>query len=399
MKGENPFQPVLAKPIDDTVLNNDPAADNFLAGNDRFGRSLDGLTANAQARRYGPVRLDQMTEANPLASLNNDSGAGSLGVRPISSTSGTSVASDTLVASASRGAKAKTGGMFSGLGRGRARTAKPTTAAGITGATMPNNSGAGGDMMSNTIAQALGEANQSSQVSQTSQSDRSQANLTDAATTAAPTSPISSALASAAAISDSKSTLASNTKTSNVANNSKARQTKPAKSPAPAGTGGKQLTISTMTIIFVVLFVIAAGVAVYFGLQNKKNADALADSQAKVAELTDTDNSAKSSTNKSTTQLSALQDKVQDLTKKTEDNQKTIDDLNKKNNDLTKSNQDLTTQLKAANDKLASDKTMSDNVSKLLTTLCANSAFSSSEACQSAASGVAAQAQNQTQAQ
>lgn len=177
--------------------------------------------------------------------------------------------------------------------------------------------------------------------------------------------------------------------------NAKDSKVKSANNPKGASTG-RQLTISTMTIVFAVLFVVATGVAIYFGLQNKKNVDALADARAQVSELTDNDNSAKSANTKSTTQLSALQDKVQDLTKKTEDNQKTIDDLNKKNNDLTKSNTDLQNQLKAANDKLASDKSVSENMKSLLTAMCTSAPFNTSAACQ-AANGVV-QSANQSAA-
>lgn len=351
MKGENPFQPVLAKPIDDTVFNNDPAADNFLVGNDGFNRSDSAMNGFARPSNYRPVRLDQMTSGNPFAEADN-SGSASVNTNA-KMTQPTPVINSTKPAAKVTSAK---GGMFSGLSRGKKSVASAQPAM-----TMPSsNANMGGD--SNLGHNDFGSATK-------------MPTANTATATAKPTSPISSALADAAAISDSKSPLSMN--------NAKDNKVKPAKSSKSASTG-KQLTISTMTIVFAVLFVVATGVAIYFGIQNKQNADALADTQAQVSELTDNDNDAKSSNTKSTTQLSALQDKVQDLTKKTEDSQKTIDDLNKKNNDLTKSNTDLQNQLKAANDKLASDKSVADNMKSMLNAMCTTAPFNTSTACQAA---------------
>ena len=357
MKGENPFQPVLAKPIDDTVFNNDPAADNFLVGNDGFNRTSSAMNSFARPNNYRPVRLDQMAESNPFEDTDN---SGSLGAK---------------TPQATKPAKNSKGGIFSGISRGKktvtpaqTQIATPNSGAGLNSA---SNFGQGSNL--NNVTSGFGATQPSSA----------------SAAAAKPTSPISSALADAAAISDSKSPLV----TGNA--NAKDSKVESAKSPKGASTG-RQLTISTMTIVFAVLFVVATGVAIYFGLQNKKNVDALADARAQVSELTDNDNSAKSANTKSTTQLSALQDKVQDLTKKTEDNQKTIDDLNKKNNDLTKSNTDLQNQLKAANDKLASDKSVSENMKSLLTAMCTSAPFNTSAACQ-AANGVV-QSANQSAA-
>ena len=85
----NPFRPTLAKPVDDSVLANDPAADNFLAGNDQLakhiGKTMDGIKGsgdsllshnNATASRglnSSMPRLDQMS--NSSASNTNHNGA------------------------------------------------------------------------------------------------------------------------------------------------------------------------------------------------------------------------------------------------------------------------------------------------------------------------------------
>ncbi len=366
MKGENPFQPVLAKPIDDTVFNNDPAADNFLVGNDGFNRSNSAMNSFGRGN-YRPVRLDQMADSNPFT--DSDSGSAKV-VRPAQHVQPAQPVrpASAPITSGAKESKSK-GGMFSGLSRKKATT--PTQPA----MTMPNSNlgGANGN---------FGQANLGATNSGFGATKNSTAETTK------PTSPISSALADAAAISDSKSPLAAN-------NQAKNSQVKPAKN-TKSGMN-KQLTISTMTIVFAVLFVVATGAAIYLGIQNRNNADALADAQAQVSELTDSDNNAKSSSTKSTTQLSALQDKVQDLTKKTEDNQKTIDDLNKKNNDLTKSNTDLQNQLKAANDKLASDKSVSDNMKSMLNAMCTSAPFNTSSACQ-AANGAVQSASQQANA-
>ncbi|MCL2037911.1 hypothetical protein FWG95_02825 [Candidatus Saccharibacteria bacterium] len=109
----------------------------------------------------------------------------------------------------------------------------------------------------------------------------------------------------------------------------------------------KQFTISILTIIFFVLTLAGAAGTGYFWWQNSENADARADAEAKVAQLTDQTVDTSTSENKATGQFDALQDRVADLTKQSEDkqkkldeNKKTIDDLNKKVTDLNKAKED-----------------------------------------------------------
>ena len=65
----NPFQPTLAKPADDSVLATDAAADNFLAGNDQFaqraGVTIDNVKPVPTTDNITTPHLDQMaTTAN-----------------------------------------------------------------------------------------------------------------------------------------------------------------------------------------------------------------------------------------------------------------------------------------------------------------------------------------------
>ena len=71
-----------------------------------------------------------------------------------------------------------------------------------------------------------------------------------------------------------------------------------------------------------------------------------------------------------------------------DENKKTIEDLAKKNTDLT-------TQLNAANAKLASDKSVSDNMKSLVVTMCA----SGSEGVKNSPPCIALGQQNQGQQQ
>jgi len=119
----------------------------------------------------------------------------------------------------------------------------------------------------------------------------------------------------------------------------------------------KQFTISILTIIFFILTLAGAAGTGYFWWQNSENADARADAEAKVAQLTDQTVDTSTSENKATGQFDALQDRVADLTKQNEDkqkklddNKKTIDDLNKKVTDVTNQNTDLSKKVQNISD-------------------------------------------------
>ena len=66
----NPFQPTLSKPVDDSVLATDPNADNFLAGDDHLakqastntqGTNIDGIKPSTSNSPAAMPHLDQMT--------------------------------------------------------------------------------------------------------------------------------------------------------------------------------------------------------------------------------------------------------------------------------------------------------------------------------------------------
>lgn len=144
------------------------------------------------------------------------------------------------------------------------------------------------------------------------------------------------------------------------------------KPPKLATPKQKQVTISLLTIIFFLLFLASTGVAVWFGYDNNKKSTALADAQAKLAQSKDYLSDKTNTSTKTSTQFDALQAKIADLTKKNDEakqqldeKQKNIDDQNKKIADLTKQNGDF-------QNKINSDKAISDNMHSLAVTLCAS---------------------------
>lgn len=144
------------------------------------------------------------------------------------------------------------------------------------------------------------------------------------------------------------------------------------KPPKLATPKQKQVTISLLTIIFFLLFLASTGVAVWFGYDNNKKSTALADARAKLAQSKDYLSDKTNTSTKTSTQFDALQAKIADLTKKNDEakqqldeKQKNIDDQNKKIADLTKQNSDF-------QNKINSDKAISDNMHSLAVTLCAS---------------------------
>ena len=118
-------------------------------------------------------------------------------------------------------------------------------------------------------------------------------------------------------------------------------------------------------------------------------------------QLTDENNSSTTSSNKSSTQFDALQDKIADLTTQNEEKQKTIDENKTTIDNLNKQVSDLNTKLTDAQNKLTSDTQVSDKMQSLITTMCANQEFATSSVCIEAnggnAGGQTAGATNQTQ--
>jgi hypothetical protein len=124
----------------------------------------------------------------------------------------------------------------------------------------------------------------------------------------------------------------------------------------------KTVKISLLTIIFLILAIAGIAGTVWFYLQNNKNADALADSEAKVHQLNDQLSTSSTTENTTAGQYDGLNDKIEDLTGKNSESQKTIDDYKKKNDELTKQVTDLTT-------KNADLTKQANNISSLTTRL------------------------------
>lgn len=379
----NPFRPTLAKPVSDTMLANDPAPDNFLAGNDRLAQqaNLDGVTGGHQAASAAP-RLDQMPNGN-VAGEQSDSQSfsdilsGATNADSLADTALTDpkpvVPASSVVApeptpaseEKSKKKKSKKGSLFSRKKKEKAGSDKPADPASNTSTVF------GADLMAshasplgfNPLDPVTPEGTPGVSVDDSSSSS----STTPTSASSDSSSPIGDALSAAAAMADSQTGDVTIDKT-------------PAKKKSASGQP-KQLTISLLTIVFCVLFIISTVCAVYFAIQNGKSTNQLSDTKAELQELRDKDNASSTTNSKTSDQFDALQNKIAGLTKQATDNKKTMDENKKTIEDLTKKNTDLTTQLNAANAKLASDKSVSDNMKSLVTTLCTKEDYKSSSAC------------------
>jgi uncharacterized protein YoxC len=124
----------------------------------------------------------------------------------------------------------------------------------------------------------------------------------------------------------------------------------------------KTVKISLLTIILLILAIAGIAGAVWFYMQNNKNADALADSEAKVQRLQDELSATATSENTTAGQYDGLNDKIKEGEATVESLTKDKADLTKKNEELTKKVTDLTTQ----NTELQKQAT---NISSLTTRL------------------------------
>lgn len=383
----NPFQPTLAKPADDSVLATDAAADNFLAGNDQFaqraGVTIDNVKPVPTTDNTTAPHLDQMaTTANNQTKPTGGMTLGEPITTPDISSFGDLDATPSptmpdLFNNATSKKEKKSKAKKSLFGGKKATdnadaTNNKTSIENVFGST--DNNSLNNEPISdlaNTIATAeIGNSDSDSDTA---------------------TSPISASLAAAAEAADSKSGGIELTPTNQPKKNKGSKTGQP-----------KQLTISVLTIVFFVLFLGATAAAVYFGIQNNKNSNELSDAQAKLQQLTDENNSSTTSSNKSSTQFDALQDKIADLTTQNEEKQKTIDENKTTIDNLNKQVSDLNTKLTDAQNKLTSDTQVSDKMQSLITTMCANEPYKSqSSVCIEAnggnAGGQTAGATNQTQ--
>ena len=380
----NPFQPTLAKPADDSVLATDTAADNFLAGNDQLaqhtGIAIDNVKPVPTTDNITAPHLDQMTtDTNDQFGSTDNMTLGEPVTTPDINSFGDS---DTVIDS-------EIAGLFGNSTSKKEKKSK-TKKSLFGGKKATDNADATNNKTS--VENVFGSTDNNS---------LNNAPISDLANTLATTeignndsdavaSPISASLAAAAEAADSKSGGIELTPTNQPKKNKGSKTGQP-----------KQLTISVLTIVFFVLFLGATATAVYFGIQNNKNSNELSDAQAKLQQLTDENNSSTTSSNKSSTQFDALQDKIADLTTQNEEKQKTIDENKTTIDNLNKQVNDLNTKLTDTQNKLTSDTQVSEKMQSLITTMCANSGFATSSVCIEAnggnAGGQTAGATNQTQ--
>lgn len=382
----NPFQPTLAKPADDSVLATDTAADNFLAGNDQLaqhtGIAIDNVKPVSTTDNATAPHLDQMTTAtnDQFGSTDNMTLGEPVTTPDINSFGDSDAVIDSEIA-----------GLF---GNSTSKKEKKSKA---------KKSLFGGKKVTNNADATDNKASVENVFGSTDNNSLNNEPISNLANTIATTeignsdsdtttSPISASLAAAAEVADGKSGGIELTPTN------QSKKNKGNKTGQP-----KQLTISVLTIVFFVLFLGATATAVYFGIQNNKNSNELSDAQAKLQQLTDENNSSTTSSNKSSTQFDALQDKIADLTTQNEEKQKTIDENKTTIDNLNKQVSDLNTKLTDAQNKLTSDTQVSEKMQSLITTMCATNPelAATSSVCIEAnggnAGGQTAGATNQTQ--
>lgn len=132
----------------------------------------------------------------------------------------------------------------------------------------------------------------------------------------------------------------------------------------------RQFTISIMTIVATLLFLVSAAGAIYLYIKNNQlSQDNLALNQENQS-LKASNNNNSTANNKSSNQFNVLQDKIKELTDTNTENKKTLDDNKKQIEDLTKQNDDLTKKLNEAQAKILSDKTTSDSIKEFMSALC-----------------------------
>ena len=128
----------------------------------------------------------------------------------------------------------------------------------------------------------------------------------------------------------------------------------------------KHVTISLLTIIFLILAIAGIAGTVWFYLQNSKNTDALADANAKIAQLEDKASTTATVENTGSGQYDGLQDKIKELNTQNDEKQKKLDENKKSIDDLTKKNTDLTTQLAEQTKKATDISTLTTRVDTML---------------------------------
>jgi predicted RNase H-like nuclease (RuvC/YqgF family) len=124
-----------------------------------------------------------------------------------------------------------------------------------------------------------------------------------------------------------------------------------------------------LTIILLILVIAGIAGAVWFYLQNSKNADALVNAEAKVQQLEDDLSASANSENTTAGQYDGLNDKIEDLSGQNAENLKTIEDYKKNNDELTKKVTDLTAQNTELSKKASEISTLTTRVDTMLNKL------------------------------
>lgn len=151
--------------------------------------------------------------------------------------------------------------------------------------------------------------------------------------------------------------------------------------PSTKSNQPKQLTVSILTIIFGLLFLISAGLATWFFLDKSKLANQLSDSNARLQSIKDRGEEAENTSNKSSTQFDALQKRIKELTKTGEDQKKVIDEQKSNIDNVKKQLDEANNKLTEAQKKIASDEKVSNEMKSLVTTLCTKEDFRSAAPC------------------
>ncbi|MCL2174011.1 hypothetical protein FWH58_01805 [Candidatus Saccharibacteria bacterium] len=145
--------------------------------------------------------------------------------------------------------------------------------------------------------------------------------------------------------------------------------TPPILAPVESAPPVKHVTISLLTIIFFILALVGAVGTIYFYLQNNKNADALADANAKIQQLEDELSTNATAENTTAGQYNGLNNKIENLSGQNEENLKTIDEYKKKVEDQAKQITDLTAKNTELNKKVTEINELMTKIDQMLNRL------------------------------
>jgi hypothetical protein len=316
-ENDNPFQPVLAEPVDDSVLATDPQPDNFMgdapmpsAKPPRPGASIDGISPAGSSVTFKPADAAPKGDSghlDPLAGfdLGGENKSGTDNDTPDSNHSDETLSDNSSIDTA-----------LDSLSQETAAAAAPV----------------------DKKAAKLAEKEAKRAAKEAKKAEKAKPVEKPAPVEEEPV-PV------------------------------KEKSSAPVEEKPP-----KQLTISLLTIIFFVLTLAGAGGTFYFYSQNSKNSNELATVKADLAALRaqNTDNNI--SNDISSGNFDSLQTTVANQ-------QKTIDDQKSQIDTLTKDKTDLTAQVTDLNTKVNGINTVTTQVNGLLTGQCFIAQGSSTNPC------------------